>query len=94
MFTAKIKVYLRPSILDPQGKTIEHALRSLGFDSVIDSRIGKYIELKINAASETEARDTARLACEKLLANPVMDEFDFEIVQTQKENSQIENASS
>ncbi|MBL7128662.1 MAG: phosphoribosylformylglycinamidine synthase subunit PurS, partial [Ignavibacteria bacterium] len=48
MYLAKIKITLRKSILDPQGKAIEHSLKSLGYDEIEDTRIGKYIELKIN----------------------------------------------
>ena len=79
MYLAKIKITLRKSILDPQGKAIEHSLKSLGYDEIEDTRIGKYIELKINAKSEEEASDIADKACEKLLANPVMEDYEFEI---------------
>ena len=79
MYLAKIKITLRKSILDPQGKAIEHSLKSLGYDEIEDTRIGKYIELKINAKSEKEASDIASKACEKLLANPVMEDYEFEI---------------
>ena len=79
MYLAKIKITLRKSILDPQGKAIEHSLKSLGYDEIEDTRIGKYIELKINAKSGKEASDIAGKACEKLLANPVMEDYEFEI---------------
>lgn len=80
MYLAKIKITLRKSILDPQGKAVEHSLKSLGYDEIEDTRIGKYIELKINANSKEEANDIAGKACEKLLANPVMEDFEFEII--------------
>ena len=79
MYLAKIKITLRKSILDPQGKAIEHSLKSLGYDEIEDTRIGKYIELKINADSKEEAGNIAEKACEKLLANPVMEDYKFEI---------------
>jgi phosphoribosylformylglycinamidine synthase len=79
MYLAKIKITLRKSILDPQGKAVEHSLKSLGYDEIVDTRIGKYIELKINANSEEEANDIADKACEKLLANLVMEDYEFEI---------------
>ncbi|MEZ4691471.1 MAG: phosphoribosylformylglycinamidine synthase subunit PurS [Ignavibacteria bacterium] len=51
MYISKINISLRKTILDPQGKAIEHSLKSLGFEPIVDTRIGKYIELKIDAVS-------------------------------------------
>jgi phosphoribosylformylglycinamidine synthase PurS subunit len=79
VYVVRIKVTLRPSILDPQGKAVQHAIASLGAGSVSDVRIGKYIEAKIDAPSEADARRTAEEVCKKLLANPVMEDFSFEI---------------
>lgn len=79
MYSAKIKVTLRKSILDPQGKAVEHSFLSLGYDKIKDTRIGKFIELKIDAADENEARKMTDEVCSKLLANPVMEDYDFEI---------------
>ncbi len=79
MYTAKIRVTLRPSILDPQGKAVQHAIASLGAGSVSEVRIGKYIEAKIDAKNEADARRTAEEVCRKLLANPVMEDYTFEI---------------
>jgi phosphoribosylformylglycinamidine synthase len=79
MYRAKIRVTLRPSILDPQGKAVEHAIASLGSGSVSDVRMGKYIELSINERSEPDARRVAEDVCRKLLANPVMEDFVFEL---------------
>lgn len=83
MFIAKIRVTLRPSILDPQGKAVQHAIASLGAGTVTDVRIGKYIEARIDAPSEAEARRTAEEVCRKLLANPVMEDFACEIAGTE-----------
>jgi phosphoribosylformylglycinamidine synthase len=80
LYTANIKVKLRKSILDPQGKTVEHSLLSLGFDKVKDTRIGKYIELKLDVDSEDEAKKLTDDICKKLLANPVMEDYEFNIV--------------
>ena len=77
MYKANIRVTLRPSILDPQGKAVHHALKDLGFDTVDQVRMGKYIEMWIETDDEAEAERTAREACEKLLANPVMEDFDI-----------------
>ena len=79
MYIAKIKITLRSSILDPQGKIVEHSLKSLGYDKIEGTRMGKYIELKINADLKEEAEKIADKACEKLLANPVMEDYEFEI---------------
>lgn len=79
MYLAKIKVTLRKSILDPQGKAVEHSILSLGYKNVEDTRIGKYIELKLNASTEEEAKKTANEISNKLLANPVMEDYEIEI---------------
>lgn len=70
---------LRKSILDPQGKAVEHAISTLGVGSVRDVRMGKYIELRVEGASEKEARYATEEVCRKLLANPVMEDYHFEI---------------
>ena len=80
MYKALVNVTLRPSILDPHGKATHHALTQLEFDAVHDVRIGKHIELGIEADTVDEAENVARLACEKLLANPVMEDFTIEVV--------------
>jgi phosphoribosylformylglycinamidine synthase subunit PurS len=81
MYKAQISVSLRRSILDPQGKATHHALSQLGFDGIQNVRIGKLIELKIEAPSEADAIAAARKACEQLLANPVTEDFEIEIVE-------------
>ena len=79
MYKAHITVTLRPSILDPQGKAAHHALGELGFASVQSVRIGKFIELDVEAATEAEAKKVAEDACKQLLANAVMEDFRVEI---------------
>lgn len=79
MYRASIVVTLRPSILDPQGKATKHALQSIGFDGVEQVRMGKFIELWIDADSEEKARQTAEDACRRVLANEVMEDFRVEI---------------
>ena len=81
MFTAKIVITLRKSILEPQGKAVLHGAHLLGSTAVDDIRIGKFIEMKIDAASEAEARDVAENLCQKLLANPVMEDFHYTLEQ-------------
>lgn len=80
MYSAKIRITLRKSILDPQGKAVEHSIQSLGYKNIKDTRIGKFIELKIDAATENEAKSVTEEICSKLLANPVMEDYDFDII--------------
>lgn len=79
LYRAKIEIVLRPSILDPQGKATQQALRHLGFEQVTHVRVGKLVEMMVEAASPDEARKTATGACEKVLANGVMEDFSIEI---------------
>ncbi len=80
MYSAKIKVTLRKSILDPQGKAVEHSIQSLGYKKILDTRIGKFIELKIDTVSQEEAQLITDEVCKKLLANPVMEDYEFEVI--------------
>ena len=77
MYKAEITITLRPSILDPEGKTVEQSLHQLGYANVRHLRIGKYIVLDVEADSEEKARDTVESICSKLLANPVMEDYAF-----------------
>ena len=87
MFSAQIKVTLKKSILDPQGKTIEHSLQSLGYKNIQDTRIGKLIELNLDVQGEEEAKKVTDEVCKKLLANPVMEDYEFEISKVNGEKS-------
>jgi len=78
-FVAEIKVMPLKELLDPQGKAVLGGLSNLGIKSVNDARIGKHIQLQIEAATEEEARAIAEEASKKLLANPVMEEFTIAI---------------
>jgi len=80
MYKATVTVTLRPSILDPQGKAAQHALTNLGLSSVARVRVGKVMEVWIDEKSATAAQAVAAAACEKLLANPVMEDFSIEVV--------------
>lgn len=79
MYKAKVNVTLRKSILDPQGKAAHHALENLGLNEVRQVRIGKLIEMDIDASSEKKAREIAEEACTQLLANEVMEDFEITI---------------
>jgi phosphoribosylformylglycinamidine synthase subunit PurS len=70
---------LKPSVFDPQGRTIADALQSLGYQSVQDVRQGKYFELDLRAASPDEARTLASEMADKLLANPVIESYRVEV---------------
>jgi phosphoribosylformylglycinamidine synthase len=74
-FNVEIKIMPLKELLDPQGKAVLGGLSNLGIKSVNDVRIGKHIQLQIEAASEDEARSIAEEASRKLLANQVMEEF-------------------
>jgi phosphoribosylformylglycinamidine synthase len=75
----KIFVSLKSGVLDPQGKAIERSLHTLGYTEVQDVRMGKYLELNIEASSHEAAESRMRQMCEKLLANPVIEDYRFEI---------------
>lgn len=75
MFKASIHITLRPSILDPQGKATHEALTQLGFDAIEQVRMGKVVELWIDAGEEDDAHKIADDACRKLLANPVVEDY-------------------
>jgi phosphoribosylformylglycinamidine synthase subunit PurS len=79
VYISKIRVTLRPSILDPQGKAVEHAIGTLGVGSVQGVRMGKYVEMRVEGTTEAEARKVTEEVCRKLLANPVMEDFVYDI---------------
>jgi len=76
---AKVFVTLKPSVFDPQGRTIADALHSLGYDRVQDVRQGKYFELDVEASSSDQARALAAEVADKLLANPVIESYRVEV---------------
>ncbi|MDH3442491.1 MAG: phosphoribosylformylglycinamidine synthase subunit PurS [Deltaproteobacteria bacterium] len=75
----KIFVSLKNGVLDPQGKAIQRSLHSLGYEEVRDVRMGKYLEIEVDAASRSAAESRVRAMCDKLLANPVIEDYRFEI---------------
>ncbi len=79
MFHSKVYVTLKKSILDPQGKAVEHGIHSLGFENISDVRIGKYIEMDIDADKQEDAERITKEISEKLLANLVMEVFSFTV---------------
>ena len=79
IFFADVKVMPLKELLDPQGKAVADGLKNLGIKNINDIRIGKHINLQIEAASKEEAIEIASDAAKKLLANPVMEEFSVTI---------------
>ena len=75
----KIFVSLKNGVLDPQGKAIERSLHTLGYGEAHDVRVGKYLELEVDAPSPAAAELRIREMCDKLLANPVIEDYRFEI---------------
>lgn len=77
---ARVKVYvtLKPSLLDAQGKVVQGALLNLGYDNVQEVRIGKYIELTVADGSDIQTQ--VNEMCQKLLANPVIEDYQYEVV--------------
>jgi phosphoribosylformylglycinamidine synthase subunit PurS len=76
---ARIYITLKPGVLDPQGKAVQHALASLGFSEVRDARIGKFIELALEGSDRKKAEQNVQQMCEKLLANTVIESYRFEV---------------
>ena len=79
MYLAKVYITLKPTVNDPQGLTIKGALHNLGFSSVEDVRAGKYIEVRIAEKDIAAARKQVDEMCRKLLANPVIENYRFEL---------------
>ena len=75
---ATILVRPKPGILDPQGEAVQGSLRKLGF-AVGGARVGRLVDLEVEAASEQEARAQVERMCQELLANPLIESFDVEI---------------
>lgn len=76
-----VRVYITPKqgIRDPQGATVERALPALGFEGVSEVRIGKFIELRLDGVSGEQARAQVDDMCRRLLANPIIEDFTFEL---------------
>ncbi|MFT7589925.1 MAG: phosphoribosylformylglycinamidine synthase PurS subunit [Limisphaerales bacterium] len=78
-FIASIDIMPHKELLDPQGKAVAKSMKNLELNAIEDVRIGKHIELQVEADSEDAARTQVQTACEKLLANPIMEHFEFEL---------------
>ncbi len=82
-YLAKIFVTLRPSVLDPAGVAVQSGLQQMGYDNVEQVRIGKYIELLITSTEEKKARQDLDNICNQMLANPVIENYRFELIEVE-----------
>ena len=79
MFLARIYIALKPTVNDPQGQTVLGSLKTLGFESTESVRMGKYLEVRISESRRQQASDAVDGMCRKLLANPVIEEYRFDL---------------
>lgn len=79
MYLARIYITLKPGVNDPQGLTIRGGLHQLGFDTVQDVRAGKYMEIRLDDDDRDRANERVTEMCDRLLANPVIERFRFEL---------------
>ena len=75
-YRLEIRVTPRPGLLDPEGKAIHHALQSLGYAGAEEVRVGKLIQIELEAENEQAALETGELMCRRLLANPVTEDYE------------------
>jgi phosphoribosylformylglycinamidine synthase len=78
---ARVRVMPRRGLLDPQGTAVEHALTSLGFSRVGAVRVGRTFEIRLAGASEQAVRDDVRAMCDRLVANPVTEDYTIDAVE-------------
>jgi phosphoribosylformylglycinamidine synthase PurS subunit len=78
-YRLEVRITPRAGLLDPQGKAIQNALRSLDFETVRDVRVGRLLRLQLAADSDADARAKAEDMCRRLLANPVTEDFDIRV---------------
>jgi phosphoribosylformylglycinamidine synthase len=78
-YRVHVRVMPRAGLLDPQGQAVEHALGSLGFAGTQQVRVGRAIELELEAADRDDAAGRAREMCDRLLANPVTEDYELEV---------------
>ena len=79
MYQARIYVTLKPTVNDPQGLTVLSSLHRLGFSDVEDVRVGKFLLVNVDASDQAEAERSVTKMCQQLLANPVIEEFHFDL---------------
>ncbi len=78
--TARVHITLKPGVVDPQGSAIGQALKSIGFEAVAGVRVGRTVELDIEGRTQDEVTKDVSAMCERLLANPVIENYRVEIL--------------
>jgi phosphoribosylformylglycinamidine synthase len=84
-YLAKIFVTLRPSVLDPAGVAVQSGLKQMGYDYVEQVRIGKYIEVTLISTDEDTARQNLDRMCDQMLANPVIENYRFDLIEVESQ---------
>ena len=79
MYIAEINIMPHKELLDPQGKAVEHGLKNMSMEGLSNVRVGKHITLKVEADSQHEASEKVEIACKKLLANTVIESFEYHL---------------
>lgn len=81
MYKAVVTIHLKKSILDPQGSAVSKALKSLGYQDVDEVRVGKHMEIQLEASSAEKALEITKEMCSRLLANPVIEDYQVEVTE-------------
>jgi len=84
LFLAKVYVTYKRGVLDPQGSTVKKALGTMGFDTVEDVRVGKYMEIMLEEKEKDLAEQKVKEMCDKVLTNPVIEEYSYDILEVKK----------
>jgi len=80
-FQVEVRVMPRPTLLDPQGQAVQHALQELGFTAVSDVRMGKALSFSVEGPDASDAEQSVREMCKRLLSNPVTEDFSVSVTQ-------------
>ena len=89
MYLAKVYVTLKPTVNDPQGQTVLATLRNLGYETASDIRVGKYLEVRVDEPDRSRVETLITRMCETLLANPVIEEFRFDLEKVASQPSAV-----
>lgn len=79
IYSVELKIFLKEGILDTQGKAVAASLKKMGYDSLKDLRVGKYLNLSVEAPSEEEARSSVAAMCDDLLVNDIIEEYSLDV---------------
>jgi len=92
-YLVRVHVTLKKGVMDPQGEAVKQGLLTLGYQGVKEVRVGKYLEVALEAPDEEEARRQVEEMCRRLLANPVLEDFSVDIHAAQRHQEEHENTS-